>query len=163
MSIAVEVGLLSGKTATVQAGLDESVHTLRRKGQIALGVGRGRLLDSSGCALDGCAPIKTTSVANGDSLTLHLSRVQVQASSHAFAAILGDGSVETWGNADFGGDSSAAQGQLQDVQQIQASHRAFAAILGDGSVVTWGEAGCGGDSSAAQGRLKNVQQIQACA
>ena len=53
MSIAVEVGLLSGKTATVTAGLDEPVHTLRRRAQIALGVGRGRLLDSRGsCALD---------------------------------------------------------------------------------------------------------------
>ena len=58
----------------------------------------------------------------------------------AFAAILGDGSVVTWGDADSGGDSSAVQDQLRDVQQIQASHTAFAAILGDGSVVTWGNA-----------------------
>ena len=48
----------------------------------------------------------------------------------AFAAILGDGSVVTWGDARFGGDSSAVQDQLRDVQQIQASHHAFAAILG---------------------------------
>ena len=58
----------------------------------------------------------------------------------AFAAILGDGSVVTWGNADCGGDSSAVQEQLKNVQQIQASDGAFAAILGDGSVVTWGSA-----------------------
>ena len=123
MSIAVEVGLLSGKTATVTAGLDEPVHTLRRRAQIALGVGRGRLLDSSGCALDGCAPIKTTSVANGDSLTLHLGRVQVQASRGAFAAILGDGSVVTWGGGDFGGDSRAVQGQLLLLLQSLAMDR----------------------------------------
>ena len=48
MSIAVEVGLLSGKTATVEAGLDEQVATLKLRVQTALGVGRGRLLDSSG-------------------------------------------------------------------------------------------------------------------
>ena len=34
---------------------------------------------------------------------------QIQASDCAFAAILGDGSVVTWGSARFGGDSSAVQ------------------------------------------------------
>ena len=77
------------------------------------------------------------------------------------AAILGDGSVVTWGNADDSGDSSAVQGQLQDVQQIQASGGAFAAILGDGSVVTWGRADLGGDCSAVQDWLKDGQQVQA--
>ena len=48
--------------------------------------------------------------------------------SAAFAALLGDGSVVTWGDADDGGDSSAVQEQLRDVQQIQASDTAFAAI-----------------------------------
>ena len=73
---------------------------------------------------------------------------QIQASKGVFAAMLSDGSVVTWGNAFHGGDSSAVQDQLRDVQQIQASNGAFAAILGDGSVVTWGDAGWGGDSSA---------------
>ena len=53
----------------------------------------------------------------------------MQASDHAFAAILGDGSVVTWGDAAYGGDSSEVQGQLRNVQQIQASRSAFAAIL----------------------------------
>ena len=64
---------------------------------------------------------------------------QIQAADGAFAAILGDGSVVTWGHAVCGGDSSAVQDQLKEVQQIQASRYAFAAILGDGSVVTWGD------------------------
>ena len=63
---------------------------------------------------------------------------QIQASQGAFAAILGDGSVVSWGKADDGGDSSAVQDQLKNVLQIQASNGAFAAILGDGSLVTWG-------------------------
>ena len=71
----------------------------------------------------------------------------VQASGRAFAAILGDGSVISWGRADFGGDSSSVQDELRDVQQIQAAYGAFAAILSDGSVVTWGY---GGKNSAAQ-------------
>ena len=79
-----------------------------------------------------------------------------------FAAILGDGTVVTWGDAREGGDSSAVRDQLKNVQKIQASRLgAFAAILGDGSVVTWGDAEQGGDSSAAQGQLRNVQQVQA--
>ena len=43
------------------------------------------------------------------------------------------GSVVTWGNAEFGADSSAMQTQLKNAQQIQASDGAFAAILDDGA------------------------------
>ena len=51
---------------------------------------------------------------------------QIQDSfSGAFAAILGDGSAVTWGDADLGGDSSAVLGQLKTVQQIQTSSRLF--------------------------------------
>ena len=57
---------------------------------------------------------------------------EIQAFASAFAAILADGSVVTWGSAYHGGDSSSVQDQLKDVQQIQASGLAFAAILGDG-------------------------------
>ena len=74
----------------------------------------------------------------------------MQASTRAFAAILADGSVVTWGVAAYGGDSSAGQDQLRNVQQVQASTGAFAAVLADGSVVTWGVAEHGGDSSAVQ-------------
>eukprot|EP00435_Cladocopium_sp_Y103_P039449 s1029_g10.t1 len=73
---------------------------------------------------------------------------QVQAICSAFAAILADGSVVTWGNPDSGGDSSEVQDQLKGVQQVQATCSAFAAILADGSVVTWGDPDSGGDSSA---------------
>ena len=67
----------------------------------------------------------------------------------------------TWGHPDYGGDSSAVQKQLRNVQHIEASARAFAAVLGDGSGVTWGDRYSGGDSSAVQGPLLNVQHIQA--
>ena len=46
---------------------------------------------------------------------------QIQASDGAFAAVLDDGSVVTWGNANRGGNSSAVEEQLKNVQQIQAS------------------------------------------
>ena len=162
MSIIVEVVLLSGEKAIVEARLDESFETLMNRAQTALGVGRGTLLDSSGRALVSSSKIVDSSVRSGDCLSLHLSRVQIQGSHRAFAAILGDGSVQTWGHPLYGGNyTSTVQDQLKNVQQIQASRDAFAAVLGDGSVVTWGEAGNGGDSSAVQDQLKTVQQIQA--
>ena len=76
--------------------------------------------------------------------------------SAPFAAILEDGSVVTWGDADSGGDSSAVRDQLRGVQQIQATAGAFAAILADGSVVTWGDRRRGGDSSAVGHELRFV-------
>ena len=86
---------------------------------------------------------------------------QIQATGGAFAAILEDGSVVTWGDEDSGGDSSAVGDQLKRVQQIQATMGAFAAILADGSVVTWGDEDLGGDSSEVRDQLKDVHQIQA--
>ena len=50
---------------------------------------------------------------------------QIQASYSAFAAILGDGFVVTWGGAGFGDDSSLLQDQLQNVQHIHGSKYAL--------------------------------------
>ena len=158
----VEVGLLSSKTATVKVSLDDTVGTLKGRAQIALGVGRGRLVDSSGSVLDVCATIKEANVQAGDELTLHISRVQACTTDAAFAVVLSDGSATTWGDVRYGGDSADVRDQLKDVRQIQASHCAFAAILGDGSVITWGDVRHGGDSSAVQDQLKNVRRIQSC-
>ena len=69
---------------------------------------------------------------------------------------MADGSVVTWGDPLDGGDSSAVQDLLRNVQQVQATDRAFAAILADGSVVTWGNPGHGGDSSAVQDRIAHL-------
>ena len=65
----------------------------------------------------------------------------------------------TWGHPDLGGDSSAVQDQLRNVQQVQGTSGAFAAILADGSVVAWGHPARGGDSSAVQDQLRNVQEV----
>ena len=86
---------------------------------------------------------------------------QFQYKAGAFAAILEDGSVVTWGQPQCGGDSSEVRHQLRNVQQIQATSAAFAAILADGSVVTWGDPDYGSDSSAVEDQLRNVKQIEA--
>ena len=103
---------------------------LKPRAQTTLGVGRGRLVGSSGTVLDANAPIKRARLQDGDFLTLHINRVQVQPADSAFAAV-------TWGAVRDSGDIGAVQDQLRNVPQIQASGGAFAAILGDGSVVTW--------------------------
>ena len=51
-----------------------------------------------------------------------------QTTDGAFAAILADGSVVTWGDHDAGGDSSQVQEQLVGIQQIQATQCAFAVV-----------------------------------
>ena len=92
---------------------------------------------------------------------------EIASNVHAFAAILTDGSVVSWGGSgpyssrNCGGDSSEVQEKLRNVKKVAATSQAFAAILADGSVVTWGEPTAGGDSSRVQGRLKNVKDIQA--
>ena len=58
MSLAVEVSLISGKTVSLEAASDESVESLRLRAQSALGVGKGRLLNSTGDVLHGEALIK---------------------------------------------------------------------------------------------------------
>ena len=71
----------------------------------------------------------------------------VHSSAHAFAAIQRNGIVITWGNALFGGDSSAVRDQLKDVVSVDGFARAFAALRTDGAVITWGDMDCGGDMS----------------
>jgi hypothetical protein len=73
----------------------------------------------------------------------------------AFAAVMKDGSVVTWGDSNYGGDSSLVQAELkQGVDTIYSNYGAFAAKMQDGSVVTWGNPITGGDSSQVQAELK---------
>ena len=80
---------------------------------------------------------------------------KIRSSHRAFAAILADGRVVTWGSRHSGGDSTAVQGQLRQVEEVASTARAFAAILADGSVVTWGDRFCGGDCSSVKDELRN--------
>ena len=161
MAITVEVGLLSGKGVTIKAGLDEEVAMLKDRAQLALQVGNGQLVDSFGSILDAHVLIRDAGLQNGDALTLHVKQLHVRSSLGAFFAILGDGSVVSWGHSGLGNDSSDVRDQLKNVHQIQTNATSFAAILGDGSVVTWGNIYFGGDSSYVQDQLKKVQHIQA--
>ena len=101
-------------------------------------------------------------IPEGMHLTVVAQKPKVAATSQAFAVwCCGGDRIATWGEQCYGGDSSAVQDHLKNVQQVQGTMGAFAAILADGSVVTCGDRNSGGDSSAVQDQLKNVQQIQA--
>ena len=72
----------------------------------------------------------------------------------SIAAVKADGSVVTWGDASYGGDSSTVEAQLASgVLQIIGSMGAFAAVKEDGSVVTWGDARNGGDNTTVQAQF----------
>ena len=98
MPLAIELSLLSGRTVSLEADPDETVKTFRSRAQKTLAVGRGRLLDSSGSVLNGAATLEECRLQSGDRLTFQMSSIRVRGNSGAFAAILGDGSVVTWGH-----------------------------------------------------------------
>ena len=140
MPITLHVSLLSGRTVQIDTGLDVDVGAFKRRAQSALSVGKSRLVHPSGSVLNEAVTIRDSELCTGDILHLQMQPITIRATAFragAFAVVLGDGSVVTWGSAHFGGDSSAVQDQLKNVQLVQASWRAFAAILADGSMVTW--------------------------
>jgi alpha-tubulin suppressor-like RCC1 family protein len=73
---------------------------------------------------------------------------------YAFAAITSSGSVVAWGDARYGGNTSAVANNLtSNVMRVHSNIRSFAALKTDGSIVTWGEAGSGGNSASVANKL----------
>ena len=99
----------------------------------------------------------------GDVLTLHIRPISVAATHGAFAAILSDGSVVSWGHGELGGDCQSKQSREhpRNVWFLKTTDVAVAAVLGNGTVLTWGYAFHGGDSSSVQDQLQNVTHLQA--
>ena len=167
MSLLIDVYLISGKRATLQTDTEEPLDVFQQRAQSALSVGlKGRLLNSAGDVLDVAATVGQAGLQSGDALTLMARPVATLANRNgmsfesAFAAILGDGSVVTWGDYRTGGNTTPIVDQLTHVQHIQASTFAFAAVRKDGSVVSWGSASGRGDRIAVPGQLQNVKHIQ---
>lgn len=84
---------------------------------------------------------------------------QVFSNTYAFAALRNDSTVVTWGNLEWGGDSSAVFSQLTEVQQVFPNAFAFTALKSDGTVVTWGHSAHGGNHSAEASQLTGVVGI----
>ena len=137
MSIAVAVGLLSGRTVSVEAGLDESVATLKRRAQTALAVGNGRLLRSWGRLLDEKQIVKEAKLETETLLTLQVSDILVGGNFSVYWAILGDGSVVP-GTRRKGRRQSCRARPFETRAADPSFCGVFAAILDNGSVVSWG-------------------------
>ena len=78
---------------------------------------------------------------------------QIFATKEAFAALKSNGNVYTWGDSDYGGDSSLVSSELINITNIYSTERAFAALNSDGNVITWGDSNYGGDSSDVSSKL----------
>ena len=161
--IQISVALPNGHAELLTLPPSSTVQDVRTKAQRAFGKKYLRLITAKNRVLVNFEQtLEEAEIEDGKWLTALVPQPQLAATESAFALWChGDSAIVTWGDADFGGDSSAVRDQVRSVQQIQATDSAFAAILEDGSVVTWGLENSGGDSSAVRDQLKGVQVIQA--
>ena len=99
--------LIRGKTASLQTDSDVAIEELKQSAQSALSVGRSLLVTCCGRLLDCASTIGECNLRSEDSVTLHVGQLPILANrwnefaASGMAAILGDGSVVTWGLADF--------------------------------------------------------------
>ncbi|CAE7233868.1 HERC1 [Symbiodinium natans] len=82
---------------------------------------------------------------------------ELWATGGAFAALLRDERIVTWGDPGCGATSEV----LRNVKQVKATGGAFAFLLAGGAVIAQGDPEYGGDCAAVQDRLQNVQQLAA--
>mmetsp|Transcript_43999 Transcript_43999/g.98544 ORF Transcript_43999/g.98544 Transcript_43999/m.98544 type:complete len:546 (+) Transcript_43999:31-1668(+) len=160
MSVSISVQLLSGQGATVLLPTDASVTALQDAVQKSLGTRISNLVTQSGKILQASESLLQAGIGDWDCLTAVVRESALASNFFAFALIRPDGSVITWGEKDYGGDSSAVKDELQNVDAIQATATALAALRSDGTVVTWGAEEYGGDSSGVREQLKHVRHIQ---
>ena len=157
----INVALLNGNPELLTLLPSSTVQDVRTEAQRAFGKKHLRLITAKNRFLVNFEQtLEQAEIEDGECLTALVLQPQL-ATRSAFALWChGESAVVAWGDAQSGGDSSAVQDHLANMQQIQASDGAFAAILEDGSVVTCGNADYGSDSSAVRDQLKGVQQIQ---
>jgi hypothetical protein len=159
----VNVALPSGKRKHLAVPESSKVGDLQVLAQESFGLRFLRLVNVQGQAFkDPTKTLQTVGIEEGSDLTaVAQEERKLSATAEAFALwYRGAHRIITWGNPDYGGNSSTVQEKLRNVQQLQATAGAFAAILADESVVTWGDPEFGGDSSAVQNQLRSVQQVQ---
>ena len=83
-----------------------------------------------GCLLDAD---RLSGLQNGDSLAAIALQPKIAATCRAFALwVVGGGTVVTWGDPSFGGDSSTVRDRLKNVQDIYGAANVFLAFLADG-------------------------------
>ena len=143
MPVSLRVTFMSGRAVDLWVDPASHILDLKHQAQQQLGL-RGRLLSAASGILHEVLTVAEAGLSSGDVLTLQAQPCTVASTCFrkgpitndaAFAAILDDGSVVSWGSGRLRPNSSAVQEQLKNVQQVQSTRRAFAAILEDGSIV----------------------------
>jgi len=90
---------------------------------------------------------------------------RIYSNPNAFAALTGDGGIEAWGDAHYGGDvndlkDSSDNSPVSGVTSIFKTSQAFAGLKSDGSVLAWGDARSGGDLTSVKAELdKDVVNV----
>ena len=147
--IQISVALPNGHAELLTLPPSSTVQDVRTKAQRAFGKKCLRLISAKNRVLvDFEQTLEEAEIEDSEWLTALVLQPQLAATENAFALWCHKNrAIVAWGDADFGGDNSAVQEQLncKGVQQIQATNAAFAVILEDGAVVTWSHGGFGGD------------------
>ena len=130
-SIELEVSLPSGRRETVAVSQSGTVADLKIAAQESLGQPFLRLATTAeGHLLDPTETLRFSELQDGGSLTAIAQEPKIVSTWNAFAFwCVGGDRIITWGDPDYGGDSSGVQDQLRNVQQICGTGGAFAAIL----------------------------------
>ena len=159
----VNISLPSGRSEKLSLEESSKVGDLRTLAQKAFRQGFLRLVTSDGRLLfDPQESLQAVGIQEEDNLAAFALQAKVAGTKRlsdnlggAFALwCQGGNRILTCGHPQSGGDSSAVQHQLRNVQWVQATACAFVAILSDGPVISWGDPQRGGDSSAVQDQLE---------
>ncbi|CAE7465417.1 unnamed protein product, partial [Symbiodinium pilosum] len=109
MALRVHVALLSGRHAAVDAQAFTQIGSVKWQASAALGARVAALATACGLVLHEGDSLQEAHVKDGDTLFAVVGQTQVLMSRGAGAKLLGDGSVETWGRPDQGGDCQAVK------------------------------------------------------
>ena len=113
--IQINVALPSGHAELLTPLPSSTLQDVRTKAQLAFGKKHLRLITAKNRVLvDFERTLEETAIGDGECLTALVLQPQLAATKVAFALWCpGDSAVATWGEADFGGDSSEVRDQLQ--------------------------------------------------
>ena len=105
-TLQLNVLLPSGRCASLSLPLDGTVLDLKLAAQQSLGQAFLRLAAPDGRLLNPTEPLQDSGLQSGDSITAVAQQPKVAATDCAMALWCPGGGVVTWGNSDFGGDST---------------------------------------------------------
>ena len=170
MAFRVRAVTLDGETYSIEAKAVDTISQFRQNVAAIVGRSDFKLVTEAGSVLQTQGTlVGAFGLGEGSVVQIVFQRLRIVGTRSflgiggAFAAVKGDGSVVTWGHSYSGGDCSAVQPQLVEIQDIYSTAQAFAAVKQDGSVVTWGDSDFGGDCSAVQRQLVEIQDIYSTA